>query len=106
MTGDLRLLPWRQLGINIGHGLSGLGLQASDFLFDVNARVACTLIGAVAVRRLAQLFNLAFEIGNRLFEVEENVHGAGGRAKRRARVTSSGMAVKSSAYGFSPAARL
>ena len=70
MAGDLRLLPWRQIGIEIEQRLGGLGFQPGQFLADANAL-------AIGAQR-AQFLDLGFEIGHRLFKIEIAAHGPPG----------------------------
>src|ERR1051326_7870317 len=105
MPGNERLLPRRQFGIDLGYGLRGLYLKPGNLLFGIDWRIARSVFGSIALRRLPQFLDPAFQIGNRLFEIEENVHRIHAKTKRRARVASRAMSVKSSAYGFSPGPR-
>ena len=66
MARDQRLLPRRQLGIGIPDQRLGLGLEPRDIGVDVHGRI----VGG----ELAQLDDLAFQFGNRLFEIEIGVH--------------------------------
>ena len=66
MAGDLRLLPGRQLGVDVGERLAGARLQPGDLVIDGD-RVAL-------VAERAQLLDLALEIGDRLFEIEVAAH--------------------------------
>ena len=68
MAGDLRLLPGRQPGIDAGERVARLALERRDLVGDRDA------VGA----RLQppQLLDLAFEVGDRLFEVEVGSHRA------------------------------
>ena len=82
MAGDLRFLPGGQPLIDVGERLGGLRLELGDLLADRH-RVA---LGA----ERAQLLDLALEVVDRLFEVEECKHpdlyadgrGDGAPAKR------------------------
>src|SRR3546814_1820297 len=65
MTGHQRLLPGVELAIGGPQQAVGLGLQLRHLFGDIHA----TGIGEVA-----QLFDLAFELGNRLFEIKEGGH--------------------------------
>lgn len=63
---DLRLLPGIELGIDFDDRLTDANLQPADFIGGVDALVfRCELL---------QLDDLAFEVGDRLFEVEIIVH--------------------------------
>src|SRR5882672_4744172 len=66
MTGDLRLLPGRQLAVDIGQRLRGAGLEARDIVVDGDG----VALGAEG----AQLLDLALEVGDRLFELEVDTH--------------------------------
>ena len=63
---DLGLLPRGQLGIGLAQQTVRLGLQPRDLLGDVDLAI---------VREVAQFLDLAFEFRDRLFEIEEVVHG-------------------------------
>ena len=65
MPRHLNLLPWRQSGIALAESPVDLGLQARDLLGDV---------GTTGVRQMPQLFDLAFQLGDRPFEFEEMTH--------------------------------
>ncbi len=65
MARDQGLLPGRQLGIGLPGQLLDLGLQLRHFLGDVDL---------VALGEMLQLGNLAFELGDRFFKVEEGGH--------------------------------
>ena len=66
MARDLRLLPGREIGIEIGKRLPGLGFEPRQFLANGN--------GIALRREHAQLQNLGFEFGNRFFKVEIGAH--------------------------------
>ena len=68
MAGDLRLLPRRELGIEVLERLRRLGLQAGDLLADCGR--------AVAGLQRAQFLELGLELGHRLFEIEIAAHRA------------------------------
>ena len=72
MAGDLRLLPGRQPRIDVGERVARLLLERGDLVGDGNA---------VALARLQpfQLLDLAFQVGDRLFEIEECSHALLGR---------------------------
>src|SRR3546814_9958767 len=67
MARHLGLLPGGQLAVGLAQQPLDLALQLLDLVGDVDLAV----IGEVP-----QLFDLAFELGDRLFEVEEVVHGS------------------------------
>jgi len=54
------LLPWRQIGVEVGQRLRRLVLDARDLVADV----------AAGCRERAQLVDLGLEFGNGFFEVE------------------------------------
>ena len=66
MARDLRLLPRRQLGVEVAQRLRRLGLEPVDLVGDVGG-VAARLHGA-------QFLDLLFEFGDRLFEIEIGAH--------------------------------
>src|SRR5262249_60269422 len=66
MAGDLRLLPGRELGVGLLQRFPGLRLELGKFFLDGDR----ALLGG---KRL-QLGDLAFEFGNRLFEIEIGTH--------------------------------
>ena len=66
MARDLRLLPGRQVGIELLERLRRLGLEPRDLLADGD-RVAARAHGA-------QLLDLGLELGHRLFEIEIAAH--------------------------------
>ncbi len=66
MAGDLRLLPGRQLGVEIHQRLGGLGLQLGDVVGDGD--------GVTRLRQRLQLLDLAVQVGHRLFELEVASH--------------------------------
>ena len=68
MAGDLRLLPGRELGVEILERLRRLGLEAGNLLADGG--------GAVAGLERAQLLGLGLELGHGLLEVEVAAHRA------------------------------
>ena len=59
---DLRHLPGRQAGVDVLGELLALLAQALDLVGDVDRRL---------VLHVAQLFDLGFEFGDRLLELEE-----------------------------------
>ena len=65
VTRDLGFLPGRQVGVEVLERLGGLGLEPRNLIADRNR--AASLHGA-------QLLDLGFEFGNRLFEVEIAAH--------------------------------
>lgn len=62
MARHQRLLPGCELGIGLLDQRIDLALQAADIVLDVHGRVLS--------RKLLQVHDLAFEVGNRLFEFE------------------------------------
>ena len=74
MARHLRLLPGRELGIELLERLRGLGLEAGNLLADGD-RVLAGL-------ERAQLLDLGLELGHRLFEVEVAAHQAALRLRR------------------------
>ncbi len=66
MARHLRLLPGRQLAVNLDQGLIGAGGEPVDLLVDGHD-------GIVRRERL-EFEDLAFEVGNRLFEIEVVEH--------------------------------
>ena len=66
MAGDLRLLPRRQFLVQILEGVLCAFLQPGDFI----AHIDCSS----AILAFFQLKDFAFQIGNRLFEVEIIIH--------------------------------
>ena len=67
MARHLRLLPGRQVGIELLQGEGGLGLEAVDLVADGDGRAA--------LAHGAQFLDLGLELGHRLFEVEIAAHG-------------------------------
>jgi len=65
MARHLGLLPGRQLGVGLAQQPLGLALQARDFLRDVDV---------IVVREVAQLLDLALELGDRLFKIQKIGH--------------------------------
>ena len=63
---DLGDLPGRQVAVNVFGQLLALLGQLVDFGRDVYGRLGL---------HIPQLFNLVFEFGNRLLEVEESLFG-------------------------------
>jgi hypothetical protein len=57
---ELRYLPGREIGEDADRELAALGLQAADLIVDVDLGVRA---------HVPQLFDLGFELGDRLFEV-------------------------------------
>ena len=68
MARNQRFLPRRQFGIGVADKLVGPGLQPSNFAIDV--------YGRVLLRELAQLHDLALELGDGAFEFEISMHQA------------------------------
>ena len=66
MAGDLRLLPRRQLGVEVAQRLRRLGFEPADVVGDVG-RVAAGL-------HRAQFLDLGLELGHRFFKVEIAAH--------------------------------
>ena len=66
VAGDLRLLPGREPGVDVGKRLVGPRFQAVDLLVDGD--------GVTLVAERLELLDLALEVGNRLFEVEIGAH--------------------------------
>jgi hypothetical protein len=66
MSCDLRFLPRIELAVDLGHGVAGSGFEPGDFIAGVDA--------LVLVRKLPQLKDLAFQIGDRFFEIKIIVH--------------------------------
>ena len=88
MAGNQRLLPGRELGIGLAQQGFGLVAKPTDLLGHIDA----ARIGGPA-----EFFDLAFELGDRLFEFKEVAHGAvllawnaGGRKRWRPRPPSAG----------------
>ncbi len=75
MPRDLRLLPRRQIGIEVFQGLYRLGLDAADLLGH-RAGLAFRLHGA-------QLVGFGVELGNCFFKIEITAHEAKNRAGSR-----------------------
>src|SRR4051812_32380278 len=71
-----RLLPRRQLRIGVFDELIDLRLQALDFIIDRDRLSLRT--------KLPEILDLAFELGDRFFKFEKDVHTRG-LAKARAR---------------------
>jgi hypothetical protein len=75
MPGELRNLPRAEVGENGFGQISALGLQAVDFLVDVDLGVGV---------HVAQFLDLRLQVGDRLFEIEKiQVHGLGPRRTRK-----------------------
>jgi hypothetical protein len=66
VTRNLRLLPGRQLRIDIAQQFRGLVLQPCDIIIDVERGV---------VPHFAQFGNLPIERGDLFFEVQKGCHG-------------------------------
>ena len=67
MARHLRLLPGRQVGIELLERERRLHLEAIDFVADRD--------GAAGLRHGAQLLDLGLQFGHRLFEIEIAAHG-------------------------------
>src|SRR5690606_14958221 len=68
MAGDLRLLPWRQLAVDVLQRIGRTLLEATNLITHLDA--------ALFLRELLQLQNLAFEVGDGFFKIEIVVHRA------------------------------
>jgi hypothetical protein len=68
MAGHLRLLPGRQLAVDVAQGIGDALFEPRDLLGDID--------GLAAVGELLELEDLAFQIGDGLFEVEIIVHSS------------------------------
>ena len=66
MAGDLRLLPGRQLGVEVAQRLRAPCLEPADLVGDGD--------GVALGLQRAQLLDLGLELGHRLFEVEIGAH--------------------------------
>ena len=77
MPRDLHLLPGRQLSITLLQQPVGLRFEPTDLLGDVEAAIG---------REMAKLIDLAFELGDRPFEIEEMAHRACGLLALRQRM--------------------
>src|SRR5215212_6189436 len=66
MAGDLRLLPRRQLGIEVAQRLRGLGFKPADIV----GYIGCVARGL----HRAQFLDLGLKLGHRLFKVEIGAH--------------------------------
>ena len=62
MARHLRDLPRAELGVNVFRQRLALFLQAADFFRNIQRRI---------VLHIPQFFDLGFQIGNRLFKIEE-----------------------------------
>jgi len=93
MARELHLLPRRELGIGLAQQPVDLGLEPRHLVGDVDV---------AAVGEVAQLLDLAFEFGKRLFEVEEMTH----RARCLAQQAAQGQFVRGNAGAsrYSPSA--
>src|SRR5947208_2736340 len=67
MPGHQRLLPWRQIAIEVGERLRRLVLDPGYLVADV----------AAACGKCAQLVDLGFKLGDGFFEVEIAAHRVG-----------------------------
>jgi hypothetical protein len=70
MPGDQRLLPRRELALDVALRVFGAPRQASDLIADLD-RLA-------VLGELFQFEDLAFEIGDGLFEIEIIIHSPSG----------------------------
>ncbi len=66
VTGDLGLLPGRQLGVGLGQKPLDLRLELPDLVGDIEFSVT---------GQMTKLLDLTLEFGNRLFEIQEVMHG-------------------------------
>ena len=66
MARDLGDLPGRQVAVDVFGQLLAFFAQLVDFIGDVDGRLAL---------HIAQLFNLGFEFGNGLLEIEKRTFG-------------------------------
>ena len=73
MARDLRLLPRRELGVGVDEGLLRLLLQLRHLLGDGHGIVVAAVDGL-------ELGDLAFQLGDRLLEVQIGADGGGGRS--------------------------
>jgi hypothetical protein len=65
MTREQDLLPWRELGISLPQQPINLVLKSLDLVGDIEI---------AAIGEMAKLFDLAFELGERLLEFEKVSH--------------------------------
>ena len=66
MTGDLGLLPCRQIAIGLTQQFVDLRLQLADFIGNVDLAVA---------GQVSKLFDFTFELGYGLFKIKVIMHG-------------------------------
>ncbi len=66
MAGDLRLLPGRQLAVDILQRIGRAFLEAANLVAHLDA--------ALFLREFFQLKNLAFEVGDGFFKIEIVIH--------------------------------
>ena len=67
VAGDLHALPRREFAVGLAQHALGLSLQLADLIGNVEL---------LAIGEVAQLFDLAFQLGDRFFKVEKVAHGA------------------------------
>ena len=65
MAGDLHLLPRRQAGIGLLQQPVGLALKLTHLVGDID--LAC-------IREMAKLFDFAFQLRDRPFEIKKGLH--------------------------------
>ena len=65
MAGDLHLLPRRQAGIGLLQQPVGLALKLAHLVGDID--LAC-------IREMAKLFDFAFQLRDRPFEIKKGLH--------------------------------
>ena len=70
MTRDLRLLPWGQSRITFPNKVRDPRMQARNFIIEIDAMSRCTL----PRRKLLQLLDFSFEVGNGFLEIQVNFH--------------------------------
>ncbi len=77
MARDLGLLPGIELAVGLRQELGGAALEAGDLVGQIE-------LGAA--RQMAQLLDLALELGDRLFEIEKAAHPRSGTGWRPGRL--------------------